>query len=270
MLIDTHCHIHEILGHDETMPVAQKWHDGGITDPATVIHDAHTAGVSGMICIGTTLADSAIAVDYVANTDAAYATIGIHPHEAKDHIHNPGKLAEFAALATHSKVVGVGECGLDYFYTHSNREDQIAMLRYQIELALAHNLPLSFHVREAFDDFWPVFDSYEGIRGVLHSYTDSISNLHKAVERGLYFGVNGIATFAKNPDQIAMYKAIPADRLLLETDAPFLTPTPHRGKICEPKHVRVTAEFLANLRNVTFSEIAETSSANARQLFGME
>lgn len=270
MLIDTHCHIHEILGHDETMPVALKWHDGGVHDPAVLIKEAQSSGVTQFICIGTTLVDSKIAVEYAEATQNVYATIGIHPHEAKDHIHQPGHLAEFATLAASPHVVGVGECGLDYFYTHSTREDQIAMLRYQIELAIQHDLPLSFHVREAFEDFWPVFDSYAGIRGVLHSYTDNIHNLEKAVERGLYFGVNGIATFAKKQEQIAVYRAIPLDRLLFETDAPFLTPVPHRGTICEPKHVRVTAEFLANLRNVPFSEIAEASSTNARQLFALE
>jgi TatD DNase family protein len=161
----------------------------------------------------------------------------------------------------------VGECGLDYFYTHSPKEAQIEVLRFQIELALEHDLPLSFHVREAFDDFWPLFESYSGIRGVLHSFTDTEANLRRAIDHGLYIGVNGIATFAKKPEQLVIYRTIPQQLLLLETDAPFLTPVPFRGKVCESKHVRVTAEYLAEFRGETLEDLAATTTANARALF---
>jgi TatD DNase family protein len=165
--------------------------------------------------------------------------------------------------------VAIGECGLDYFYTHSPREAQIDLLKFQIELALEHDLPLSFHVREAFDDFWPIFESYRGadLRGVLHSYTDNLANLEKAVKHGLYFGVNGIATFVKDEQSRVTYRTIPQHLLLLETDAPFLTPVPFRGKVCESKHARVTAEFLAGLREQPLEDIAATTTANARALF---
>src|SRR6185437_15172603 len=130
-----------------------------------------------------------------------------------------------------------------------------------------------FHVREAFDDFWPVFESYQSgrkpVRGVLHSFTDSQANLERAMRHGLYVGVNGIATFTKNPGQRELYRTMPIEVLLLETDAPFLTPTPDRGKICEPKHVRTTAEFLAELRGESLEALAETTTQNARQLFGI-
>jgi TatD DNase family protein len=158
---------------------------------------------------------------------------------------------------------------LDYFYAHSPREAQIELLKFQIELALEHDLPLSFHVREAFDDFWPIFESYRGagLRGVLHSYTDSMANLERAIKHGLHFGVNGIATFAKDEERRVIYRTIPSKLLLLETDAPFLTPIPFRGKICESKHVRVTAEFLADLRKETLEDLAAVTTANARDLF---
>ena len=168
-----------------------------------------------------------------------------------------------------NKIVGIGECGLDYFYDHSPREDQIAMLKFQIELALEHDLPLSFHVREAFDDFWPIFESYRGsdLRGVLHSFTDTAVNLEKAVEQGLHFGVNGIVTFTKDEAQRVIYRTIPQRLLLMETDAPFLTPVPFRGKVCEPRHVRVTAQFLADLRSENLEDLAVATTANARALF---
>ena len=167
------------------------------------------------------------------------------------------------------KIVAIGECGLDYFYGHSTKEEQEKTLRYQIELALEYNLPLVFHVREAFDDFWPIFDSYKGIRGELHSYTDDSANLSKAIERGLYIGVNGIMTFTKNDWQLEVARTIPLDKMLLETDAPFLTPVPLRGKVNEPAHVLQIATFISDLRQMPLSDIAQHTTTNARQLFSI-
>ena len=202
-----------------------------------------------------------------------WASIGLHPHEAKHYAHNQAKLDDFAKLASAPKVVAVGECGLDYFYGHSPRADQFTILKYQIELALKLNLPLIFHVREAFDDFWPIFDSYhtsgQKVRGVVHSFTDNRANLDKALERGLYIGVNGIATFAKNPAQLEVYRSIPLSNLLLETDAPYLTPTPYRGSINEPRHVLTVANFLTELRNEDFSTFATATTGNAQTLFSL-
>ncbi len=269
-LFDTHCHIHEMV--KRITPVYDKWHsDGARRTPDTIITAAHEAGVSRMLCIGTSLADSELAVEFVKGREGLWTSIGIHPHEAALHL---DKKDQFAALLTDirkDKIVAIGECGLDYFYEHSPKAAQLQMLKFQIELALQHNLPLSFHVREAFDDFWPIFDSYRGanLRGVLHSFTDSSANLEAAMKRGLYIGVNGIVTFAKEPEQLAMYRAIPLEKLMLETDAPFLTPIPFRGKVCESKHVRVTAEFLAGLRQEKLKELASAATANARALFSV-
>ena len=266
-LFDTHCHTHEMVR--PLTPVYEKWH-GDDTDrtPESVIAAANEAGVNRMLCIGTTLADSELAIEFAREHEGHWASIGIHPHEAGEALAE-GHLDAFRGLVAGSKVIAVGECGLDYFYTHSSKEDQIIVLRAQIELAIEHDLPLSFHVREAFDDFWPIFDSYRGanIRGVLHSYTDTTANLEQAVKRGLHFGVNGIVTFTKSDDQRVTYRTIPQQLLLLETDAPFLTPVPFRGKVCESKHVRVTAEFLADLRGETLEDLAAYSTANARALF---
>jgi len=265
-LFDTHCHIHEAVR--RTTPVYDKWHEKGAVDAEAILAAARAAGVERILCIGTTLADSRLAIEFAQTRDNVWASIGIHPHEAKGHLTEDIK-SQFAALATENKVVAVGECGLDYFYSHSPKEAQLEILKFQIELAQQHNLPLSFHVREAFDDFWPVFEQYRGIRGVLHSFTDSIENMQRAVKYGLFIGVNGIATFAKDPAQLAMYRAIPLENLLLETDAPFLTPTPYRGTINEPKHVCVTAEFVANLRGTSLEQITAATTTNANRLFGL-
>ncbi len=263
--VDTHCHTHEMVR--RVTPVYDKWHGDGIErTPEDVIKAAHEVGVGRMLCVGTTYEDSQLAIEFVKNRENMWASIGIHPHEAETALAE-GHLDAFRGLVGSPKVIAVGECGLDYFYNHSSKEAQIAVLKAQIELALAHSLPLIFHVREAFDDFWPIFEQYDGIRGVLHSFTDSQANLKKALAHGLFIGVNGIATFAKREEQLAMYRSIPLANLLLETDAPFLTPVPHRGTINEPKYTRVVAEFLADLRNESLEQLAEQTSESARQLF---
>lgn len=265
-LVDTHCHIHEAVRH--TTPVYDKWHEKGNVDPDKLIIAAANEGVNKLICVGTTLADSELALDFIKTRKNCWASVGIHPHEAGEALQNR-QLDAFAGLVAAPKVVAVGECGLDYFYNHSLKKAQTEVLRFQLELAKKHDLPLIFHVREAFDDFWPIFESYAGIRGVLHSFTDSKANLERAIKHGLCIGVNGIATFTKSAEQLDMYRAIPLENLLLETDAPFLTPAPYRGKINEPKLTRVTAEFLARLRQENLEQIAKSSTRNAEQLFGV-
>lgn len=269
--VDTHCHIHEILGVDAGTGdlVPEKWHEAGVQDPASIVADATKDGVSRMICVGCALGDSKLAVDFVRDRDGLYASIGIHPHEAKHHVGIDEQKA-FAALAKKPKVVAVGECGLDYYYTHSPKKEQVEVLRFQIELALEYNLPMIFHVRDAFDDFWPIFDDYKGIRGVIHSFSAGQKELDEILERNLYVGLNGIMTFTKNPAQLAAAKAVSSEHLLLETDAPFLTPYPYRGTICQPKHVRVVANFLAELRGESLESIAKTTTQNAEKLFNIK
>lgn len=267
--IDTHCHIQSAGNTVGERSTRSLWAKDPNVSLDTILSSAAEAGVSKMICVGCEVEDSKLAVEVARGHDQLYASIGIHPHEAQLFMDNTEALEEFAALATQDKVVAVGECGLDYFYEHSSKEQQVRILELQLELASKHNLPVIFHVREAFDDFWPIFDKFSGIRGVLHSFTDSEENLRQAVKRGLFIGVNGIATFAKQEHQRAMYRAIPLEKLLLETDAPFLTPVPFRGKICEPKHIALTAEFLGILRGETTSEIAQAATQNALTLFNL-
>jgi TatD DNase family protein len=147
---------------------------------------------------------------------------------------------------------------------------QIEALKSQLQTAVDNNLPVIFHVREAFDDFWPIFDSFPAIRGVLHSFTDSIDNMQKALDRGLFIGVNGISTFTKDVSQLAMFDSIPLNSLVFETDAPFLTPTPLRGKVNEPAYVRLVAEFHAHRRGISLEDIAAVTTTNARTLFNLK
>lgn len=267
-LVDTHCHIQSVGQARGERITRELWAKAKGLTANKVVADAATAGVTRLICVGCDLDDSRLAVDFVREQSNCWASVGIHPHEAR-HYQGGRKVPEFTALTTRPKVVAIGECGLDYYYEHSPKADQLKVLELQIELALAADLPLIFHVREAFDDFWPVFDRYSGLRGVLHSYTDSAANLAKAMERGLYIGVNGIATFTKDQAQLDVYRSIPSEKLLLETDAPFLAPQPRRGHTNEPKNIVEVADFLARLRGQQVSDLATATTSNARKLFGI-
>jgi TatD DNase family protein len=266
-LVDTHCHIQSIGLQQGERTTHELWAKALERSPDEVISEAVHNGVDTMICVGCDLPDSQLAVDFVQIHPQCHASIGIHPHEAKDYSGQKGLLDAFRGLVDRPGVVAVGECGLDYYYGHSPQKDQEKVLRFQIELALEHDLPLIFHVRDAFDDFWPIFESYQGIRGVLHSFTDNVENLKRAVGHGLYIGVNGIATFAREDEKLVMYRTIPQRLLLLETDAPFLTPVPFRGSINEPKYTRLVAEFLSELRGENLDELAAATTTNAKTLF---
>jgi TatD DNase family protein len=251
-LFDTHCHIH--------------FPDYGL-DPDEVRDEAAREGVTRLVCVGCTLSDSQGAIEYASRHENVWASIGLHPHEASLYVHDHHALQQFRDLALSPKVVAIGETGLDYYYEHSPKDAQKKLLRFQLDLAAEHNLPLIFHIRDAFDDFWPIFDEYRGLKGVVHSFTASMTEVEQIVSRGLLVGLNGIMTFTKNQAQLEAAKAIPLEKLLLETDAPFLTPVPLRGTICQPKHVLVTAEFLGKLRGESLESLAAATTANAKRLF---
>ena len=139
-----------------------------------------------------------------------------------------------------------------------------------METALPTELPFIFHVRDAWNDFWPTFDDYKGLKGVIHSFSSGVKQLEAALSRDLYIGLNGIMTFTKDQAQLEAARQVPLDRLILETDAPFLTPAPFRGQVCEPKYVIATAEFLANLRGESIEELSRATTINALKLFGLK
>lgn len=223
-------------------------------------------GVSKMLCVGCTLEDSKLGIEFAKKHNMVWASVGIHPHEAKKYAKKQYKLDEFENIVRSNKVVAIGEAGLDFYYKHSPKAEQIELLHFQMSLAKKYNLPMIFHVREAFDDFWPIYDDYK-VPGVIHSFTATKKELKEALTRELYIGLNGIMTFTKDKDQLEAAKTVPLSKLLLETDAPFLTPVPYRGIICQPKHVVTTAEFLAKLRKETIKQIASATTTNAEKLF---
>ena len=258
-LVDTHCHIH--------FPDYQL-------DPEEVIKSAQKSDVSRLLCVGCTLADSQLAIEMAKRHRNIWATIGLHPHEGAVYVNDHIALQQFHELAGKTEVVAIGETGLDYHYMHSSKADQEKLLKFQLDVAAEYGLPLIFHVREAFDDFWRIYDGYVKngikIRGVVHSFSTHQKQLDQILSRGLYVGLNGIVTFTKDLKQLEAAKNIPLNKLLLETDAPFLTPVPFRGKVCEPKYVGAIAEFLAELRGEPLEQLAKTTTNNAITLFGLK
>lgn len=266
-LIDTHCHIHEM----------EFFKDASLQEAAYA--RAIEAGVA-IVCVATSEKASQEAIDFTARHDQTWAVLGVHPHEAKDGCAAIGEMLKKelprstsasrelqGEEGTPHKIIGIGEIGLDYYYNNSPRDAQIAALEQQLQWAVDYELPVSFHVREAFQDFWPIFDNFPGIRGVLHSFTDTQANLEAGFSRGLYVGVNGISTFTKDPVQQRMFTTIPLEKMVLETDAPFLTPAPLRGKMNEPSYVGRVAEHAAALRGVSVSTVSRITTDNARRLF---
>lgn len=248
---DSHCHIH--------------WPDYKIAQEV-VLKNAKNADLVGVICVGTDVKDSLQAIKFAGEHDNVWASVGLHPHDAKK---GQPELKKLNELMRKPKVVAVGECGLDYFYNHSDKKDQIKALRFQIELALEYNLPIIFHVRDAFKDLWPVFDEYTGIKGVFHSFTAGQKELDQILSRNLYVGLNGIITFSKQDAQLEAAKAVPSNRLLIETDAPFLSPIPKRGQTNEPANVVYIAKFLSELRGESLEKLVSTSTQNVKDLFNL-
>lgn len=253
-LVDSHCHIH---------------FDNFGFDAEQVIARADEANVTKIICVGCSLDDSQKAVDFAAQHNNVWASVGAHPHDGSDFLSIPDATEQLLKLASNPKVIAIGEIGLDYYRSSVAAADQEKTLRTQIEVTLKLGKPYIFHVRDAWDDFWQIIDGYSGIKGVIHSFSADDSRLNQALQRGFYVGLNGIMTFTKEDAQLQAAKQVPLDKLILETDAPFLTPAPFRGQTCEPKHVRVTAEFLAELRGEELNILANATTANVERLFGI-
>ena len=261
-LIDSHCHLHD-----------SEFYDDAARE--TAYQQAVQAGIA-MICVGTDVRSSRQAVQFALARDHCYAAVGIHPHDAEA----AGEagiaairelLAEKPLRQGQPVIVGVGEIGLDYFYDNSTRPAQ--GLQAQLQLAAEFQLPVSFHVRDekqahgaVWQDFWPIYDA-QPVRGVLHSFTDTQAQLEQSRARGLYIGVNGISTFTKDSAQQQLYTDLPLDAMLLETDAPFLTPVPFRGRINLPAYVEEVARDQAAKKGLPIARVAATTTANVQRLF---
>ena len=256
MLIDSHCHLnYASLGEDVPGVLAR----------------AREAGVGGFLAISCRESEWDGVIGIADAHHGVWASVGIHPHEADEHPDTDA--ATLIAAAAHPRVIAIGETGLDYYYDKSDRGRQQTSFRSHILAARATGLPLIVHTRDAEADTLALLkeagnEGGEGpLTGVIHCFTASQAFADEALALGFYISLSGIVTFKNARDLQETAKTIPADRLLVETDSPYLAPVPMRGKTCEPAFVAHTSRFLASLRGVSEAELAATTTANFRALF---
>ncbi len=252
-IVDSHCHLnYEGLSH--RVP--------------EVIKAANDAGVKVLQSICTKLSEFEDIYRIAQEYDCVYASAGIHPHEADNHTTSVEALVE---LAKRPKTIGIGETGLDYYYDNSSPEAQKESFLIHMEAASASGLPIIIHTRDAEDDTYNMLKDFmvnNELKGLLHCFTGTADLAKKALDLGFYISISGIITF-KNANELrdVVKNVVPMDRLLVETDSPFLAPIPFRGKTCEPAYTRNTAEFIAELKGISLEELADKTTENFLRLF---
>ena len=251
VLIDSHAHV-DFPQFDDDRP--------------EVIERAQEQGLVALVNIGTNLRSSRASVDLAETYDFAYATVGIHPHDAEKA--TPAAVKELRDLAQREKVVAIGEIGLDYYRDYSPRPAQREAFQEQLALASDLNLPVVIHSRDAHDDTLNILRDWEG-RGVLHTYAAGMEHLDRVLGMGFFIGISGPVTYRSAGELRDVVRAAPLDRLLIETDCPYLTPEPHRGRRNEPAYVRFVAQAIAKARDESVKRIGEETTRNACRLFGL-
>ena len=253
MLVDSHCHLN---------------YPGLVENQLAVIARARAAGVGAMVSISTRESEWGDVLGAAERHADVFATIGIHPHEADQHAHITAE--RLIAECEHPRVVGIGESGLDFHYDHSARDAQRTLFRAHIAAARATQLPLVIHTRDAEEDTAAILReemAAGAFPALIHCFTASRAFAETVLPLGLYISLSGIVTFKKSIELQSIARDLPLDRLLVETDAPFLAPQPVRGKTCEPAHVAMTAAFVAGLRGITPGELAAATTDNFHRLF---
>lgn len=258
MFIDSHCH----LTYDKP-----EW--GGID---SLIHRAESQGVGAFLNIGCAREDFKSVRDCAEQYDPIFFTVGIHPHEAQstlEAISQKALMTELKDYLSHPKALGIGETGLDYYYEHSPKKEQRALFEDHINLSLELDIPLIVHTRDAEEETIELLKSVgKGkARGVIHCFSGSRWLMEQSLDLGFYISASGILTFKKAEELRDVFRDVPLDRLLVETDAPYLAPIPYRGKTNEPSYVVETAKALASLKNISLEELASTTTQNFFSLF---
>ena len=255
MLVDTHCHL--------------DW-NAFEADRDEVIKRAIDSGVTRLLTIGVDVPSSRRAVELAAQYAEVYAAVGVHPNDCADF--DAAMLQEVRALAQQPKVIAIGEIGLDYYWHKVDHDVQARAFQVQLELAAELNKPVIVHSREAAADTIGVLEQFTQhaarLTGTLHSYFDDLAIMQRAFDIGFYCGVTGPITFKKSDREREIVRHAPLDRLLIETDAPFLTPVPHRGQRNEPAYVRHVAAMIAQIKELTVNAVAQQTTQNANQMLG--
>src|ERR1035437_1185654 len=254
MFIDTHCHL-----------FSKDYND----DLDIVIENAKSSEVDYVIVPATDIETSKKVIDLVDKYDFIYGAVGIHPHESKDW--TPSMLHKIEKLSNHKKILAIGEIGLDYFYDFSPKEKQIEAFKSQLNLALGKNLPVIIHNRDADEDVMNIISSYAGtgLRAQLHCYSSTLQNAKDLIQMHHVISFTGNITFNKMENLREVVSNISLDHILLETDSPYMTPVPFRGKRKEPANVKLVADKIAELHKLSVEEVAKITSFNAFKLFGI-
>jgi TatD DNase family protein len=253
MLVDSHCHLE---------------YKGLVEDQSAVLSRARAAGVGAFLNISTRQSEWDQVVGTAAREPDVFASVGIHPHEADAHA-DLGRAALLEATH-HPRVIAIGETGLDYYYDKSDRDTQKSLFRMHIDVARETQLPLIIHTRDAEDDTFAILAEEMGkgtYPALIHCFTASADFAEKVLELGLTISLSGIVTFKNAKELQEVAKIIPDDKLLVETDSPFLAPVPHRGRVCEPAYVADTAAFVAGLRGTDVQQLTTQTTANFFKLF---
>lgn len=253
MFVDSHCHLDKLN--------YQELHHG-VSD---VIHKAAEANVKELLSVGVTLDAFPSMIELIEPFENVHASAGVHPLDVESAF-NLDTLKEYA---NHPKVVAIGETGLDFHYKPETQSLQLERFQQQIDLAVEVNKPLIIHTRQAREETLDLLKQggAERCGGVIHCFTEDLDFAEQAMELGFYISISGIVTFRQATELKEVVKALPLDRLLIETDSPYLAPVPHRGKENQPAYVVEVASYIANLKNASLGEIAEKTTQNFRDLF---
>lgn len=258
-IFDTHAHYTDKRFTDEI--------DGGVD---ALLAEVFSSGVEKIINVATTTKNSAEVIAQAARYGGMYAAIGIHPSDIDKEISLDdaiGKLSEMLERKAENKIVAIGEIGLDYYWEPYDKAAQAAFFEAQLELAKQYDLPVVIHDREAHGDVFEIILKHPSVRGVLHSYSGSAEMARELVRRGWYISFSGVVTF-KNAERVrSVAQSVPVDRLLLETDCPYLAPVPHRGKLNRSDYIAYTSETLGALHEMTALQMQEQTYQNAIDLF---
>lgn len=236
------------------------------TDRDELLSSFKEKGISGVVCCGVNIETCEFAVALSKKYDFVYSAVGFHPLDNGEY--RDGDLDKIRELAQDEKCVAIGEIGLDYHYEKESRENQLILLEKQIQLANELDLPVIFHDRESHEDTLNILKKYKP-KGVVHCFSGSVEMAKEIINFGMYIGLGGAVTFKNAVKPCEVAKFVPSERLLIETDAPYMTPVPFRGKRCDSLHIPYTAEKIAELRGVTAQEILDLTDKNARTLFNI-
>ena len=251
MLVDSHCHLN--------FPEFKE-------DIEKVIENAGNSGIKHMLTVNTRLSEITEVQEIAEKHHNIFCSVGVHPHDSKDY-NDPNLLENLKVHAKHPKVVALGETGLDYYYNNSDQESQVNCFKMHLKTSAEIDLPVIIHTRDADIDTIICLDEFPNTKGVFHCFSGSSAFAKQGLDRGLYISFSGIITFKNAGELREVVKYVPLERILVETDSPFLAPLPYRGKRNEPAYTRHVAELVADIKDIPFEEVAKTTTQNFFNLF---